>query len=91
MWSLIAKGIAWVLGKLFGPKPGPSQEAVQAANAASATTRAQGDENALAELKAADAARADAERRSLHDAGTGTTTVDPSAAINAVDTEDRRD
>lgn len=89
--SAILNIVMWILGKLLGKGPAASQEAQESAKAAAATVQAQGANNAVIELKVAAAARAAAARDSVRAAGTGAVTVDPAAAINSVDTEDRRD
>lgn len=50
--------LAWVVGKLFGKPPGPSQEAQEAASAAGATVTAKTDEKALSNVQKANEAAA---------------------------------
>lgn len=46
MLALILKALSWLLGMIFAKPTGPTQEAVQAANAAQSKTVAQADEKA---------------------------------------------
>jgi len=46
MISLILKALSWLLGTIFAKPTGPTQEAVQAANAAQSKTVAQADQQA---------------------------------------------
>lgn len=83
MFGLIAGAVAWLLSKLFGKPPGPSQEAQATAAAAIAQTNLNTEGQALAELQAATAARAAADARRVHDDPTADhVTTDPAAAIN---------
>jgi hypothetical protein len=56
MIGALFSALAWIFGKLFGKPPGPSPDAVQAANAAESHTVAQVDQQAaVTETKIAQA------------------------------------
>ena len=60
MIPLILKALSWLLGAIFVKPAGPTQEAVQAANAAQSKTVAQADQKAAETEAAVAQAEADA-------------------------------
>lgn len=83
MMGAILGIISWIVSKLFGKPPGPSQEAQQAAKAATATQALSTEGQAVAELQTAAAARATADAQRVRDDPNGDAVIsDPSAPIN---------